>query len=601
MKVKRNTTRRKKMENKYKALWMLIKMMGKNDPLYLLTLILQAIFPALNTLISVYVPTIFINQLVSPKKASDFIGQIIILVIIKIAIDCLERLFNRLEFIRRSAINEYISFEISKKAMDLTYANIEDTRILDLKEKAASAIEFGQIHQLLFDLKDIIECISVMIGTALIIINFSPYLVGFSIVISILIILVDKTIASKNQKVDQEMISINRRFSYYFSLMAGRSYQKEIRAYDLGHMIKDKTNNFVDEIAIKFNDMFMYEANYGSLKIILDSLLRLVSYSYVAMRTLSAAYGPQISFGDFSAIIRANESFMTSFQKMFSETIGFTITLRNLEPLYDFMVLEVEEEENEEKAGDFESLEFRNVSFAYPGTDRLILDNISFKISKGEKISIVGVNNAGKTTIVKLILRFFEVSHGEILYNGRNIEEYQKESLYKKISAVLQDFSIMPFTIRENIISSNPYDRNKLGKILDELDLSDKVNSLEVGIDTYLNKEIFDDATDLSLGQKQKLAIGRCLYQNPDMIILDEPTASLDPLAEAKIYENFNQMTAGKTAIFISHRMSSSRFTDKILLLDEGKVKAFDSHKNLMAYDNIYSRLYKSQAKYYQN
>ena len=157
------------------------------------------------------------------------------------------------------------------------------------------------------------------------------------------------------------------------------------------------------------------------------------------------------------------------------------------------------------------------------------------------------------------------------------------------------------FTIKENIIATKDYDEKKLDKILKELDLKERVDSLDKGLDTYLNKDIFEDATDFSLGQKQKLAIGRCLYQNPDMIILDEPTASLDPLAEAKIYENFNQMTAGKTAIFISHRMSSSRFTDKILLLDEGKVKAFDSHKNLMAYDNIYSRLYKSQAKYYQN
>ncbi|WP_282929407.1 ABC transporter ATP-binding protein [Anaerococcus sp. Marseille-Q7828] len=369
----------------------------------------------------------------------------------------------------------------------------------------------------------------------------------------------------------------------------------------MGQMIEGKTSSFVDDITIKFNDSLTYEANFGSIKILLDSILRIVSYSYVAMRTLSASYGPQISFGDFSAIIRANENFMTSFQKMFSESIGFSITLRNLEPLYEFMNLEVESEEDLYQASDFESLEFKNVSFAYPGSDRLILDDISFKINKGDKISIVGVNNAGKTTIVKLILRFFEVDKGEILYNGRNINDYQKESLYKKISAVLQDFAIMPFSIKENIIGTKDYDEGKIDQILNELELKERIDGLDKGFDTYLNKDIFEDATDFSLGQKQKLAIGRCLYQNPDLIILDEPTASLDPLAEAKIYENFNQMTEGKTAIFISHRMSSSRFTDKILLLDEGKVKAYDSHNNLMKYDNIYSRLYKSQAKYYTN
>ena len=318
------------------------------------------------------------------------------------------------------------------------------------------------------------------------------------------------------------------------------------------------------------------------------------------MRTLTDSWGAQIGFGEFSAIISANEKFMKSFQDIFSETAGFAISLANLIPLYEFIMLDSDEENSLREAGDFESLEFKHVSFAYPGSDRLILDDISFKINKGDKISIVGINNAGKTTIVKLIARFFDIDEGEILYNGENIKNIDKKSLYKKMSAVLQDFSIMPFTIKDNIIGANDLDYEKIDKILREIKLDEKIASLENGLDTYMNKDIYENATDLSLGQKQKLAIARCLYQNPDLIILDEPTASLDPLAESAIYEQFNQMTEGKTAIFISHRMSSSRFTDKILVLDDGKIKAFDSHQNLMKTDNIYSRLYKSQSKYYQ-
>ena len=589
------------MKNKYKALGMLVKLIGKNDPLYLLVLLANSILPALDTLVNVYVPMIFIGQFTNPKPIEDFIYQVLALLMVKFALKTLIRILNRREYARRLAINEYVSFEISKKAMELSYYNIEDPHVLDLKEKASAAISFGSLHSLLFCLKDIIQGLSTMIGTAIIIISFSPYLVEFSILISVFIILVDNKLSRYTQEFDQSIVDINRRFSYYFSLMAGPSFQKEIRVYDMGDLIDNKTGLYLDNMMARFADKFSYEANANAVKIFLESIIRLVSYSYVAMRTLSTAYGPQISFGEFSLIIGANENFMSSFQKMFAETADFLINLKNLEPLYEFMNLDVEVEENLKTAGDFESIEFRNVSFAYPGSERIILDDISFKINKGEKISIVGVNNAGKTTIVKLIFRFFEIDRGEILYNGINIKEYKKESLYEKISAVLQDFAIMPFTIRENITAGKDSDDQKIDEILDDLDLSERVSNLDRGIDSYLNKEIYENATDLSLGQKQKLAIGRCLYQNPDMIILDEPTASLDPLAEAKIYENFNQMTAGKTAIFISHRMSSSRFTDKILLLDEGKVKAFDSHKNLMAYDNIYSRLYKSQAKYYQN
>lgn len=588
------------MKNKIKAFWLFTKITAKNDLFYIPIIILNALVPAASTIINVFVPMIFIDQITKPRPAGDFIRIIIFLILGKIILQSMEKLLNRLEFIRRQGINNYLSFELAKKAMDLTYQDIENPHTLDLKEKANAAINMGAIHEMLFCLKEIITCVSTILATAIVIINFSPLLVGISILISLVIIGINIKESAYTQKFDLEIVGVNRRFSYYFSLMAGPHYQKEIRAYDLGGLIKAKTRTYLDMMAERFQRRFSYEANIEAIKIFLESILRLTSYTYVSMRTLTDSWGAQIGFGEFSAIISANEKFMKSFQDIFSETAGFAISLANLIPLYEFIMLDSDEENSLKEAGDFENLEFKHVSFAYPGSDRLILDNISFKINKGEKISIVGINNAGKTTIVKLIARFFDIDEGEILYNGENIKNIDKKSLYKKISAVLQDFSIMPFTIRDNIVGANDLDYEKIDKILREIKLDEKIASLENGLDTYMNKDIYENATDLSLGQKQKLAIARCLYQNPDLIILDEPTASLDPLAESAIYEQFNQMTEGKTAIFISHRMSSSRFTDKILVLDDGKIKAFDSHQNLMKTDNIYSRLYKSQAKYYQ-
>ncbi|WP_054252473.1 ABC transporter ATP-binding protein [Neofamilia massiliensis] len=588
------------MKNKLRALWLFAKITAKNDPLYIPVIILNALAPAAATMVNVFVPMIFINQITDPKPADQFIKIVVLLIIGKILLESLERLLSREEFVRRQGINDYLTFELAKKAMDLTYQNIENPHTLDLKEKANAAINMGAIHNLLYTLKDIITSLATMIGTAIIIISFSPYLVGFSILISLLIIFVNGKESAYTSKFNLEIVNVNRRFSYYFSLMASPHYQKEIRVFDLGPMVKSKTQGYLDQMMDGFEDKFAYEGNMGAIKIFLESILRLVSYTYVAMRTLSAAYGPQISFGSFSAIISANENFMKSFQTMFSELADFIMSLANLEPLYDFYVLDSDKEENLDEAGDFESLEFKNVTFTYPGSDRKIIDNLSFKINKGEKISIVGVNNAGKTTIVKILLRFFDIDSGEILYNGVNIKNISKKSLYEKISGVFQDFAIMPFTIKENIIANKDFDKEKTDEILKELDLDGRVGELENGLDTYLNKDIYENATDLSLGQKQKLAIARAIYQDTDFLVLDEPTASLDPLAESKIYEHFNEMTQGKTAIFISHRMSSSRFTDKILLLDNAKTVAFDSHKNLMKYKNKYSDLYKAQAKYFQ-
>lgn len=588
------------MKNKLKALWLFMKITAKNDPLYIPVIILNALAPAAATMINVFVPMIFINQITDPRPANQFIKIVIILIIGKILLESLERLLNREEFVRRQGINDYLTFELAKKAMDLTYQNIENPHTLDLKEKANAAIQMGAIHDLLSCLKNVITNLSTMIGTAIVIVTFSPILVGFSIFISLLIIFVSGKESAYTSKFNLEIVNVNRRFSYYFSLMAGVPFQKEIRVFDLGPMIKSKTKGYLDQMMGEFENKFAFEANMGAIKIFLESILRLVSYTYVAMRTLSASYGPQISFGSFSAIVSANENFMTSFQTMFSEIANFILNLANLEPLYDFFILDSDFEQGLEEAGNFESLEFKNVTFTYPGSDRKIIDDLSFKINKGEKISIVGVNNAGKTTIIKLLLRFFDIDSGEILYNGVNIKNISKKSLYDKITGVFQDFSIMPFTIKENIIGNKDYEEEKTSEIIKHLDLDEKIKELPHGINTYLNKDIYENATDLSLGQKQKLAIARALYQDANFLILDEPTASLDPLAESKIYEHFNEMTEGKTAIFISHRMSSSRFTDKILLLDGGRAAAFDSHDKLMAYDNLYSKLYKAQAQYFE-
>ncbi len=588
------------MKNKLKALWLFTKIIGRNDPFYLIIILLNALINSAKSLVDIFVPMIFINQITNLRPIPDFIRLVSFIVLGKVLLEIIARISSREEFVRRQGINDYLTFELAKKAMDLSYENIENPHTLDLKEKANAAINMGSIHNLLWCLREIITSLSTMLATAIIIIQFSPYLVAFSIGISLLIIVASIKESAYIRKFDLEIVDVNRRFSYYFSLMGGPSFQKEIRAYNLGDLINSKITGYLRKMLNEFNQRYAYEANIGAIKIFLETILRFISYTYVAMRTLSQAYGPQITFGEFSLIISANENFMKAFQDMFTETGDFILSLANLIPLYDFINLEGSSERNNKKAGDFESLEFRNVSFAYPGSDRQILDDISFKIEKGEKISIVGVNNAGKTSLVKLIGRFYEIDKGEILYNGENIKDIDKKSLYKKVSAVFQDFSIMPFTIKENIIGNKDYKKEKIDEILKELGLDRKIDDLEYGLDTYMNKEIYEKATDLSLGQKQKLAIARCLYQDPDLIILDEPTASLDPLAEAKIYEEFNEMTKGKTVIFISHRMSSSRFTDKILLLDEGKIAAYDTHENLMQNENTYSRLFKSQAKYYK-
>lgn len=248
---------------------------------------------------------------------------------------------------------------------------------------------------------------------------------------------------------------------------------------------------------------------------------------------------------------------------------------------------------------DIEEIEFKDVCFTYPRQQNEVLKNISFKISKGECVSIVGLNGAGKSTLIKLLCRLYKPTSGEICVNGININDYDIDSYNKHISCVFQDFKLFGYSIKENIIPDDGNEDEAI-RLINALGMKDKIDSLKDGINTMLNKQLSDDGVELSGGQAQKIAIARALYKGSDIVILDEPTSALDPKSEADIYENFNRLTKDKTALYISHRMSSSTFCDKILVIDGGVITDYDSHANLMKKDCLYKTLFNKQAANYQ-
>jgi ATP-binding cassette subfamily C protein len=248
-------------------------------------------------------------------------------------------------------------------------------------------------------------------------------------------------------------------------------------------------------------------------------------------------------------------------------------------------------------------IEFKNVSFRYPGSEEYAITNINVKIHKGEHLSIVGLNGAGKTTFIKLLCRFYECTEGEITLNGFNILEYDITSYRKLLAAVFQDFQLLGFSIKENVITGDPADVSdeKVNEIIKEVGLSEKVSSLSAGTDTCVFRYYDLNGFEPSGGEQQKLAMARALYKDAPVLILDEPTAALDPIAEKEVYEKFNEMTDGKTALFISHRLSSCKFCDKIAVFSERTIKEYGSHSQLMKIkDGIYHNMFETQAKQYR-
>ena len=242
--------------------------------------------------------------------------------------------------------------------------------------------------------------------------------------------------------------------------------------------------------------------------------------------------------------------------------------------------------------------EFHDVSFAYPGTTEMVLEHVNLKFQIGEKLALVGRNGAGKTTLVKLLCRLYEPTEGKITLNGIDIWKYNYQEYTKAFSVVFQDFALFSMPLDENVASGETVDEKQLWHVLEQVGLKERVTSMENGIRTQLYNNN-GAGVDISGGEAQRLAIARALYKDGPFVILDEPTAALDPIAEAEIYENFNSMIANKTALYISHRMSSCKFCDRIVVLDYGKIAESGTHEQLLAYGGIYASLYATQAQYY--
>ena len=246
-------------------------------------------------------------------------------------------------------------------------------------------------------------------------------------------------------------------------------------------------------------------------------------------------------------------------------------------------------------------LRLEDVSFRYPGTEKDILSHIDLTLRPGEKLAVVGLNGAGKTTLVKLLCGFYDPDQGRVLLDGRDIREYNRADYYKMFSAVFQDFTLLPATIAANVAQTeDDIDLERVRDCIAKAGLQEKTESLPQQYETLVNRQVYEDAVMLSGGETQRLMLARALYKNAPFVVLDEPTAALDPIAEADMYCKYNDMTAGRSSVYISHRLASTRFCDRILLIEDGRLAEEGTHESLLALGGRYAELFNIQSKYYR-
>lgn len=589
---------------KHKVFMHFSRLILKLRPSYVLLVFLSALTGTAVSILGIYFPKFILDGFAAQREVKWFITLIVSIGAVRLVLQLLLNYLKKKQDMSGQLLKREVELAFSEKVMSVDYRHLEDPKYLDLKERAIFAINnFDALGSLLSSTFSFVSSLLTLGTVAGIMVSLSPVYMLISLSIAVLTIIVQKRYLVAEQKVLQELIPINRQYNYYFSNVLNPEPQKEVRIYRLDKMLVSKLALKNIALAKWLGTLQTRSGNSSSSQTAIISLIHLITYVYASVRVLTDRFGAKIGIGDFTVYISTSEQMINSFITSFGSLMNINQQLGHLTPFAEF--IEIPDSDIKSSAGysinEIQSIEFRNVAFQYPSSDKKILKNISFTINKGERISIVGLNNAGKSTIVKLLCRLFEPTAGEILINGIPIEQLRYKDYLAEVATVFQDFKLFPFTIEDNINTKDPHtDMRKLEQILADRDMTVRMERLPKGVESLLDKSIYDDAVDMSGGEKQKIAIARALYKASSLIILDEPTAALDPLAEAEIYERFNELVKNQTAIYISHRMSSSIFCDKILLLQDGEVAAFDSHENLMKSNNLYSELFLTQAAHYR-
>ncbi len=388
-----------------------------------------------------------------------------------------------------------------------------------------------------------------------------------------------------------------RRKAYYYNTTHDFGYGKDIRMYDLRDQIltnyKEEIKEYIDvEREIKQREYYFSLSSIASMLV-----SNAITYGILVYYVVQG-----MGIADFSMYLAAVLS-LSAVMKNLTEKVSFVLhEALYVQDYYRFIDTDMGEQGGTlPKEAETLEIEFRNVSFRYPKSDQYVFRNLNLHIKKGERLAIVGINGAGKTTLIKLLLGLFTIEEGDILINGKAISEYRKEDLFAMFSVVFQEVNMLAYSIKENVAcKSEGIDETRVWDALSRVGLQSKVEQFPQQLDQILLKVIDEEGTELSGGESQKLAIARALYKNANMVIMDEPTAALDALAEADIYRSFNDLVEGKTAIYISHRLASTKFCDTIALFDKQGIVEYGNHEQLMKNQGKYYEMFTIQGKYYQ-
>ncbi len=585
-------------------------------PMRVIQLVLQIFAPFL---ISVF-PALILDEL----TVHNNLQKLLLLTLVTVFLGGISGLMDYLLRRRLSqdafVINQKIELSINEAFIRMDYEKLEDQKVQELSQLARDTNNHAS------SLESMISTFFSMIGQCISLVGMAAILsrllftdgkvekisgvVGWlarNSVICLLIALALCLISSRMnglllkvyERYDKKFAALGREYKYYGQLARDEIYVKDIRTFRLYNLINRRIEHYcqrnkklTDEVNIPeiFTDMT------GNLMMALELV---IVYAMVSSKVRMGV----ISIGEFYLYISAITQVISLVRAVFENKNSIDRCLMyqqaycKIEELAEKSIWTKEREEIHKECGN--TLVFEHVTFAYPGTDKQVIDDVSFTLHPGEKLALVGRNGAGKTTLVKLMLGLYKPQKGRILWNGQEIGKLPYEEYIHNFSAVFQDFKLIASSIAENVAMEEVWDEEKVKKSLYDAGFSSLLASLKEGVFTQLLGNFNQESVNLSGGEAQKIAIARAFYKEAPILILDEPTAALDPIAEQDIFIVIRKKLQGQSAIFISHRLSSCRICDRILVLDNGKILQDGSHNVLAAKNGLYQTMWKAQKGFY--
>lgn len=500
-------------------------------------------------------------------------------------------------YVRLMIIKERIA-----KTLDMDYEALETPEMLDRLQKAkrATAGDWQGVQGMMTYMQVLFTQIISIIIAIIIMTSFDPLIILVIAVLSYIQFLYFEHIRKKDKKeMWDAMMPHWRKLEYMENMTTDFSYAKDIRLFGMKKFLAQKQKDVYDEELRHWTRSRQYWI-YNS---IFSHGISLVRQLIITGWLVYSVIAKDLSIGNFTLYLASAGAFSNAINEVLSALSALRERSAHTDDYRSFMDIPGDSGKDTipvPKADKY-VFTFENVSFKYKGQEKYALKNLNITIAAGEKLAVVGLNGAGKSTFIKLLLRLYDVTEGRILMNGTDIRLFDRAEYYRLFSPAFQDVTVFAFPMAENVSMSPPdeTDKNKAEKCVREAGLGDKMDKLEKGIDTELLKVLYDDGVDLSGGEKQKLALARALYKGSDIIVLDEPTAALDALAEYRLYKSFNGLVGNRTAVYISHRLSSTRFCDRVAMFKDGEMTETGTHEELMAKNGDYAEMFRVQAQYY--